>query len=106
MARLVDRNPFRPGFGRFPPELAGRHEMVEAFAEELRTQRTGNYLIRGHRGMGKTVLVSALEVLTEWIVRSLPVGGACSVRSTTIQRESSFMGVSLLACSDSGTGRL
>lgn len=61
MIRAGEPNPFRPGFGRFPPELAGRHEVVTEFGRDLAQQRTGNYLIRGHRGMGKTVLLSALE---------------------------------------------
>lgn len=54
-------NPFRPGFGRFPPELAGRHESVRGFAAAIAGQGTGTFLVRGHRGMGKTVLLSALE---------------------------------------------
>lgn len=74
MGATPPRNPFRPGFGRFPPELAGRYELVAGFARTLRAQRTGNFLVRGHRGMGKTVLLSALEDAAReegWLVVSV-----------------------------------
>ncbi|QUW18022.1 ATP-binding protein [Agrococcus sp. Marseille-Q4369] len=60
----MSENPFRPTFGRTPPLLAGRDRLVAPFAE---TFRTGVWipdrvsLVRGLRGIGKTVLLNAIE---------------------------------------------
>ena len=55
------RNPFAPGAGTRPPELAGRDELREAVRvalERTRLQRpTKSVLIVGLRGVGKTVLL-------------------------------------------------
>jgi hypothetical protein len=55
------RNPFAPGAGTRPPELAGRDELREAVRvalERTRLQRpTKSVLMVGLRGVGKTVLL-------------------------------------------------
>mgnify|MGYP002737504354 CR=1 FL=1 len=59
------RSPFKPGFGSSPPILAGRSDLIEAFADGLddgpgSAARVSFYT--GPRGIGKTVLLNALEV--------------------------------------------
>ena len=61
---MSETNPFRPTFGASPSEWAGRGVVLSAF----RTGIDGGYgnpyramVINGHRGMGKTVLLSELE---------------------------------------------
>lgn len=54
-------SPFKPGFGKFPPAFAGREPIVHQFDAALRRGQADGFLVRGHRGMGKTVLLSALE---------------------------------------------
>jgi len=60
----VSDNPFRPSFGRTPPVLAGRDDLVVRFAD---TFTSGAWvperisLVRGLRGIGKTVLLNAIE---------------------------------------------
>lgn len=63
MARTND-SPFRAGFGKTPPMLAGRDSVLDDFAAALAegtwsTERT--MLVEGLRGVGKTVLLNALE---------------------------------------------
>ncbi|MEJ1087254.1 AAA family ATPase [Microbacterium sp. Mu-80] len=63
MARTND-SPFRAGFGKTPPMLAGRDSILDDFSASLAegtwsTERT--MLIEGLRGVGKTVLLNALE---------------------------------------------
>jgi len=54
-------NPFAPGAGTAPPELAGRDELLESIriaAERTRRLRTArSVLLLGLRGVGKTVLL-------------------------------------------------
>ncbi|MCY7397157.1 MAG: ATP-binding protein [Nocardioides sp.] len=59
------RNPYAPGAGQRPPELAGRDDQVRAFdvvLERVARQRPERSLVlTGLRGVGKTVLLNALR---------------------------------------------
>jgi hypothetical protein len=58
-------NPFAPGAGTPPPELAGREELVVnadiAFARLKAGRPARSLMITGLRGVGKTVLLNTLE---------------------------------------------
>src|SRR3990172_8461670 len=58
-------NPFAPGAGTPPPELAGRDELREAVRvaiERVRRSRpTKSVLMIGLRGVGKTVLLDRMR---------------------------------------------
>ncbi len=64
---LVDpvANPFAPGAGTRPPELAGRDELRESVRVALERIRRGrpakSVLLVGLRGVGKTVLLDAMR---------------------------------------------
>src|SRR4051795_7878120 len=59
------RNPYAPGAGQRPPELAGRDRELEQF--EVTLERVGagrperSMVLSGLRGVGKTVLLNALR---------------------------------------------
>ncbi|WP_028650845.1 ATP-binding protein [Nocardioides halotolerans] len=59
------RNPYAPGAGQRPPELAGRGEQVRAFDVVLervaRHRPERSLVLTGLRGVGKTVLLNALR---------------------------------------------
>jgi hypothetical protein len=59
------RNPYAPGAGQRPPELAGRDEQVRAFDVVLERIARGrperSLVLTGLRGVGKTVLLNALR---------------------------------------------
>ena len=59
------RNPYAPGAGQRPPELAGRDEQLRAFdvvLERVAHHRPERSLVlTGLRGVGKTVLLNALR---------------------------------------------
>jgi hypothetical protein len=59
------RNPYAPGAGQRPPELAGRDEQVRAFDVVLERVSRGrperSLVLTGLRGVGKTVLLNALR---------------------------------------------
>ena len=57
----VTDSPFRPGFGQYPPALAGRREMLDRVTRMLQRRNTRGVLLSGFRGMGKTVLLSEIE---------------------------------------------
>lgn len=65
----VDRilNPFAPGAGTPPPELAGRDEILESASVLLGRVMAGraakSLLLTGLRGVGKTVLLNEIERL-------------------------------------------
>jgi len=63
------RNPFAPGAGTPPPELAGRGELLERNAIALDRIRMGRAarpaILYGLRGVGKTVLLSAMREAAE-----------------------------------------
>ena len=59
------RNPFAPGAGTPPPELAGRDELRETFRVAVERVRLGlptkSILMVGLRGVGKTVLLDRMR---------------------------------------------
>ena len=59
------RNPYAPGAGQRPPELAGRDEQLAAFEVVLQRVAKGrperSLILTGLRGVGKTVLLNALR---------------------------------------------
>ena len=59
------RNPYAPGAGQRPPELAGRDEQLGAFDVVLERVAAGrperSLVLTGLRGVGKTVLLNALR---------------------------------------------
>lgn len=59
------RNPYAPGAGQRPPELAGRDEQLDRFAVVLERIARGrperSMVLTGLRGVGKTVLLNALR---------------------------------------------
>lgn len=63
------RNPFAPGAGTPPPELAGRDALLERNAVALDRIRAGRAarpsILYGLRGVGKTVLLSAMRDAAE-----------------------------------------
>ncbi len=67
------RNPYAPGAGQRPPELAGRDEHLDAFDVVLERVVRGrperSLVLTGLRGVGKTVLLNALRsaaVRAQW----------------------------------------
>lgn len=62
-------NPYAPGAGTQPPELAGRDELIEKAAIALDRLRNGlaarSLLMVGLRGVGKTVLLTRIAQETE-----------------------------------------
>ncbi len=71
------RNPYAPGAGTQPPELAGRDEIRESARIALERTRMGrstkSLMMVGLRGVGKTVL---LDVIRE----NAESGGICALR--------------------------
>jgi hypothetical protein len=59
------RNPYAPGAGQRPPELAGRDEHLQAFDIAIervaRRRPERSVVLTGLRGVGKTVLLNALR---------------------------------------------
>ncbi|TWE10464.1 ATP-binding protein [Rudaeicoccus suwonensis] len=59
------RNPYAPGAGQRPPELAGRDEQLQTFNVVLERVSRGrperSVVLTGLRGVGKTVLLNALR---------------------------------------------
>jgi hypothetical protein len=62
-------NPYAPGAGTLPPQLAGRDEIIEQVSIQLDRCRSGlpfrSFLMVGLRGVGKTVLLNHLAVNSE-----------------------------------------
>lgn len=63
------KNPYAPGAGTQPPELAGRNELRETVRIDLERVRAGrttkSVLLVGLRGVGKTVLLDRLRADAE-----------------------------------------
>ena len=59
------RNPYAPGAGTPPPELAGRKEVLEAATTAIHRTGSGrptqSMILVGLRGVGKTVLLNRIE---------------------------------------------
>ena len=64
-----DRNPFAPGAGTPPPELAGRGDTLEQARVALARIRQGrpakSFILIGLRGVGKTVLLNEVQRLAD-----------------------------------------
>ena len=62
-------NPFSPGAGNQPPELAGREEILSAVDVTLRRLQAGAFskssIFVGLRGVGKTVLLNRAREMAE-----------------------------------------
>lgn len=68
------KNPFAPGAGRRPPELAGRHGAIDSVRLLLERSQAGRSdrgrVLHGLRGVGKTVLLNEFVALARergWI---------------------------------------
>ena len=63
------RNPFSPGAGSPPPELAGRERILEQarvlFGRVLAKRPEKSLLLTGLRGVGKTVLLNEIERIAQ-----------------------------------------
>ncbi|RMW96068.1 ATP-binding protein [Allofranklinella schreckenbergeri] len=63
------RNPFNPGAGVSPPELAGRAEVLEQALVALERVKRGRHakslMVLGLRGVGKTVLLNKIAAAAE-----------------------------------------
>ena len=63
------RNPFAPGAGSQPPELAGREDIIRdaetALHRVLRGRPAQSQMLLGLRGVGKTVLLNTIERLAD-----------------------------------------
>src|ERR1700739_986084 len=59
------RNPFLPGAGTPPPELAGRDDILErahvTLARVAQGRGSKSFLLVGLRGVGKTVLLNKIK---------------------------------------------
>ena len=59
------RNPFAPGAGVLPPELAGREGIIDDATINIQRATLGlncrSQMLLGLRGVGKTVLLNKLE---------------------------------------------
>lgn len=62
-------NPYAPGAGTAPPELAGRDEILTRTRTTLARVQRGNpaksFMLVGLRGVGKTVLLNKVETIAE-----------------------------------------
>jgi len=73
MVRLLKldprQNPYSPGAGTPPPELAGRDDLIERTAVALDRIRAGraarSFILYGLRGVGKTVLLNRVRLDAE-----------------------------------------
>lgn len=63
------KNPYAPGAGSPPPALAGRDKQLDSFKILLERLRIGRHskslLIRGLRGVGKTVLLTEFQKISK-----------------------------------------
>ncbi|MFS8931211.1 AAA family ATPase [Cupriavidus taiwanensis] len=63
------RNPFSPGAGSPPPELAGRQHLLDQATLTLARIKAGrsakSFFLIGLRGVGKTVLLNRIQTLAE-----------------------------------------
>src|SRR5580765_4472229 len=85
-------NPYAPGAGQRPPELAGRDQEIRAFGilierlERLLPER--GLILTGLRGVGKTVLINEFRGMAErrgWIVAKIEARGDVAFRRLAAQ---------------------
>lgn len=79
-------NPYQPGAGRRPPELAGREAQLEAFDVLVQRCERGlgdrGLVLYGLRGVGKTVLINEFQAMAErrtWVTAKVEAAGGRSV---------------------------
>ncbi len=79
------KNPFSPGAGSPPPELAGRDQLIERARVLLHRVRAGRYeqslMLVGLRGVGKTVLLNKIRAMAEELGYSIAMIEATEDRS-------------------------
>lgn len=75
------QNPYAPGAGQRPPELAGRDAEIDAFSvlvERLQSgQQERGIMLTGLRGVGKTVLLEEFRSRAEeqgWVAAFVEAG--------------------------------
>lgn len=80
------RNPYQPGAGRRPPELAGRDGLLATFDVLVQRCELGRgdrgLVLYGLRGVGRTVLLNEFQSLAEqreWITVKVEAAGGRSV---------------------------
>ena len=80
------RNPYQPGAGRRPPELAGRADEIDAFGVLMQRCERGlgerGRILYGLRGVGKTVLLNEFHGMAEsrrWITAKVEAAAGRSV---------------------------
>lgn len=65
----VVANPFAPGAGAPPPELAGRDSVLKDATLATQRNKVGNsarsFIYVGLRGVGKTVLLNEVQAIAE-----------------------------------------
>lgn len=82
-------NPYRPGAGRVPPELAGRSAVMSEYGSLLSTvtrDQMGDrpWIISGLRGVGKTVLLNQCSreaAAAGWVTIKIEASGSHSLGS-------------------------
>jgi hypothetical protein len=85
------KNPYSPGAGRRPPELAGREPEVDRFEvvrQRVESGLSDRGLMLGLRGVGKTVLLNEFRARAGhrgWIVAKVEAGGARPLRVLAAQ---------------------
>ena len=120
------RNPYAPGAGQRPPELAGRDEQLAAFDVTLERVAHGrperSVVLTGLRGVGKTVLLNALRsaaVRADWgtgklearpdqpLRRPLSAALHMAIRALGHPQSDEVLGtVKAFAARDAGSGRM
>jgi len=64
-------SPFRPGYGRVPPVLAGRDQLIRRVLDDLSGPSGHHEALYGSRGVGKTALLTGFDEWArrrEWLV--------------------------------------
>ncbi len=86
------QNPYSPGAGRRPPELAGREPEINRFDVLRQRIESGmsdrGLMLTGLRGVGKTVLLNEFRARAEqrgWIVAKVEAGGTRPLRVLAAQ---------------------
>lgn len=82
---MAGANPFKPTFGVSPPLLVGRDDVVETFKDGIESSPGPGdaALYTGPRGVGKTVMLNAVEEIArerEWVVISETANGGLITR--------------------------
>lgn len=88
-----ERNPFAPGAGNPPPELAGREDILDdvrvSMGRLARGRHTRGQLLLGLRGVGKTVLLNQIETLADaanFLTVAIEAPGADKLGSLLVPR--------------------